>query len=127
MPDIQLNNIVTEDSRHEGADEDLGFYKDGVRRTLTDEQIAMFRHSEIQRLLAERRRQRDREEERQQKLERKKTGSTQQVQDRQQSVTFESDERVHARPGMPELSYDDAGAHQHTQKPTTFQWPKLGP
>ena len=31
--------------------DDLGYYDDGVRRTLTDEQIAIFRHSEIQRLL----------------------------------------------------------------------------
>lgn len=28
-------------------DDDLGYYPDGVKRTLTDEQIAMFRHSEI--------------------------------------------------------------------------------
>ncbi|KAH9840515.1 Protein of unknown function (DUF3807) [Teratosphaeria destructans] len=33
----------------------LGYYPDGVKRTLTDEQIAMFRHSEIQDLLRERR------------------------------------------------------------------------
>lgn len=31
--------------------DDLGYYPDGVKRTLTDEQIAMFRHSEISRLL----------------------------------------------------------------------------
>lgn len=34
-----------------GEDEDgLGYYPDGVKRTLTDEQIAMFRHSETQAL-----------------------------------------------------------------------------
>jgi hypothetical protein len=32
-------------------DRELGWYHDGVKRTLTDEQIAMFRHSEIHRLL----------------------------------------------------------------------------
>ncbi|KUI58148.1 hypothetical protein VP1G_05435 [Cytospora mali] len=32
-------------------DDGLGYYPDGVKRTLTDEQIAMFRHSEIQTLL----------------------------------------------------------------------------
>jgi hypothetical protein len=37
----------------------LGYYADGVKRTLTDEQIAMFRHSEIQTLLRERRRAED--------------------------------------------------------------------
>lgn len=36
-------------------EDDLGYYPDGVKRTLTDEQIAMFRHSEIQALLRERR------------------------------------------------------------------------
>ena len=35
-------------------DDGLGYYPDGVKRTLTDEQIAMFRHSEIYALLRER-------------------------------------------------------------------------
>lgn len=34
----------------------LGYYDDGVKRTLTDEQIAMFRHTEIETLLREKRR-----------------------------------------------------------------------
>jgi hypothetical protein len=38
------------------------FYPDGTHRTLTDEQIAMFRHSEIQRLLLVRDQRREREE-----------------------------------------------------------------
>ena len=38
-----------------GEDVDgLGYYPDGVKRTLTDEQIAMFRHSEIYSILRER-------------------------------------------------------------------------
>lgn len=32
-------------------DDGLGYYDDGVKRTLTDEQISIFRHSEIQALL----------------------------------------------------------------------------
>ena len=42
---------------HEDEDDgdDLGWYHDGVKRTLTDEQVAMFRHTEIQRLLQQRR------------------------------------------------------------------------
>ncbi|KAI7091141.1 hypothetical protein KC356_g897 [Hortaea werneckii] len=43
-------------------DEDLGFYPDGAKRTLTDEQIEMFRHSEIEQLLRERRLLEDEEE-----------------------------------------------------------------
>ena len=39
-------------------DDGLGYYPDGVRRTLTDEQIAIFRHTEIQTLLRERRKSR---------------------------------------------------------------------
>ena len=41
-------------TQHEDFDEDddeLGYYPDGVKRTLTDEQVAMFRHSEIYALL----------------------------------------------------------------------------
>lgn len=34
----------------------MGFYEDGAKRTLTDEQIAIFRHSEIQGLIRERNR-----------------------------------------------------------------------
>ena len=40
-------------------DDGLGYYSDGVKRTLTDEQVAMFRHSEIQALLRERRHEKD--------------------------------------------------------------------
>jgi hypothetical protein len=40
---------------HDDDDDKLGWYHDGVKRTLTDEQVAMFRHSEIQRLLQQRR------------------------------------------------------------------------
>lgn len=34
----------------EDEDDGLGYYPDGVKRTLTDEQIAIFRHSEIESL-----------------------------------------------------------------------------
>ncbi|CAN8101366.1 unnamed protein product [Discula destructiva] len=34
----------------EEDDDELGYYPDGAKRTLTDEQIAMFRHSELQAL-----------------------------------------------------------------------------
>jgi hypothetical protein len=39
----------------QAIDLDLAFYEDGNPRTLTDDQIAIFRHSEIQSLLSERR------------------------------------------------------------------------
>jgi hypothetical protein len=40
-------------------DDGLGYYEDGVKRTLTDEQIALFRHTEIQTILRERRLKRE--------------------------------------------------------------------
>lgn len=41
---------------YEADDDDgLGYYPDGVKRTLTDEQIALFRHSEIHTILRKRR------------------------------------------------------------------------
>ncbi|KLJ07701.1 hypothetical protein EMPG_16825 [Blastomyces silverae] len=36
-------------------DDDLGYYPDGTKRTLTDQQIEIFRHSEIQKLQREKR------------------------------------------------------------------------
>ncbi|PMD38106.1 hypothetical protein L207DRAFT_585020 [Hyaloscypha variabilis F] len=45
-----------EDETSENIEDDgLGYYEDGIKRTLTDEQIAIFRHSEIQALLRGRR------------------------------------------------------------------------
>ncbi|KAF8430620.1 hypothetical protein BGX38DRAFT_1231963 [Terfezia claveryi] len=41
-----------EEHEHEEEDDDLGYYPDGVKRTLTDAQIAIFRHSEIQEMLS---------------------------------------------------------------------------
>ena len=38
----------------EDEDDGLGYYHDGVKRTLTDDQIAMFRHSEIYSILRKR-------------------------------------------------------------------------
>lgn len=46
-----------------GEEEDLGYYEDGVKRTLSDEQVKIFRHSEIHALLRERQRLREEQEE----------------------------------------------------------------
>lgn len=48
-----FENTVDEPEFAEDYD-DLGYYPDGVKRTLTDEQIRMFRHSEVHSLLRER-------------------------------------------------------------------------
>lgn len=39
-----------EEEYYEEEDDGLGYYPDGVKRTLTDEQIAIFRHSELEAL-----------------------------------------------------------------------------
>ncbi|KAM0669943.1 hypothetical protein ACQRIU_000338 [Beauveria bassiana] len=44
-PEVISNYGKTEEYWEE--EDDLGYYDDGVKRTLTDEQIAIFRHSEI--------------------------------------------------------------------------------
>jgi hypothetical protein len=41
----------------------LGYYADGAKRTLTDDQVAIFRHSEIQTCLRERRQRQSKKEE----------------------------------------------------------------
>ena len=42
-------------------DDNLGYYPDGVKRTLTDEQIAIFRHSEVYKLIRQRELARERQ------------------------------------------------------------------
>jgi hypothetical protein len=44
-------------------DDELGWYGDGVKRTLTDEQIAMFRHTEFEQLMRKQRLQAEDEDE----------------------------------------------------------------
>ena len=44
---------------YEEEDDGLGYYADGTKRILTDEQIAMFRHSEIHAILRKRRTRRE--------------------------------------------------------------------
>lgn len=57
-------NPCISDAAEEYYEEDdgLGYYPDGAKRTLTDEQIAMFRHSEIQEMLRKQRSRREDEE-----------------------------------------------------------------
>ncbi|KAF2132697.1 hypothetical protein P153DRAFT_382316 [Dothidotthia symphoricarpi CBS 119687] len=59
-PEQLLHGVEAEAFEELYDEEDaLGYYPDGTKRTLTDEQIAMFRHSEIQAIIRERRRRRD--------------------------------------------------------------------
>ena len=60
-PEHILHGVENEPAEeyHEDEEGGLGYYEDGTPRTLTDEQIAMFRHSEIQAIIRKRRQQRD--------------------------------------------------------------------
>lgn len=53
---------AVENDHYDEEEADLGYYQDGVKRTLTDEQIEIFRHSEIHALLRKRQLEQDRAE-----------------------------------------------------------------
>ena len=48
------NDATTPAEAFQPEDDGLGYYPDGAKRTLTDDQIAMFRHSEIYSIMRER-------------------------------------------------------------------------
>ncbi|KAF5015560.1 hypothetical protein F66182_13064 [Fusarium sp. NRRL 66182] len=73
---VQSEPVGKEDDVYYEGEEDLGYYKDGTKRTLTDEQIAIFRHSEIHALLRERERLREEAEEQSDVEEINGTGDT---------------------------------------------------
>jgi hypothetical protein len=105
-------------------DDGLGYYEDGVKRTLTDEQIKMFRHSEIQRLLAERRTAREKDDSARQEVD-------DQAKTRHpfQSREWPSyDKPSKDQPIVDTLMYDEEPV---TQPPNAtpkkrFLWPTLG-
>lgn len=126
MPDLQPTYQPDQPLADLEDANDLGYYEDGVRRTLTDEQIAMFRHSEIQRLLAERRRKKGIEEDQQKRQARKRKVGNSQYQGMEATPSvFDHDATVHGRSDVQQLSYDDGGQSKKDQ-PKTFQWPLLG-
>jgi Protein of unknown function (DUF3807) len=100
---------------------DLGFYGDGVRRTLTDEQIKMFRHSEIQRLLRGRRNARRKREHDLRKREKNNQKNA------SRPPHFHADAAQHDAQ-IHILQYDDAPSDTikiHKQGESKFLWPVL--
>jgi len=102
----------------------LGYYSDGTRRTLTDEQIKMFRHSEIQRLLSERRTIKEKEERLKRRI------------DREQTIPGTSDRNKRRHKDDPRtnqvdtLPYDDVEESLETPQAVErtrkeFLWPQL--
>ncbi|KAH9220575.1 hypothetical protein DL95DRAFT_34774 [Leptodontidium sp. 2 PMI_412] len=84
----QFLGPIEEEYYEEEVDDGLGYYEDGVKRTLTDEQIAIFRHSEIEALLRERRHAAE-EKEHQERYETKETVFVKGVAQTQYSVLEE--------------------------------------
>jgi len=103
---------------------DLGYYEDGTKRTLTADQIAMFRHSEIQRLLRERRRALQTEEERQERRIRRE-----QKQERSTTSARRFDDEVlQNQDTVDVLMYEDdvASIPRTNAEKKAFLWPQLG-
>lgn len=49
-PTVQPASHADENGEYWEEEDGLGYYEDGVKRTLTDEQIEIFRHSELREL-----------------------------------------------------------------------------
>jgi hypothetical protein len=122
-------SLVTHQQTFEEVDEqddDLGYYADGEKRTLTDEQIKMFRHSEIRRLLAERRRGPEPEPEPVQQAQRGKKATR----PPNPARPFRWDDEPERDNDVNSLMYDEEPAESPAQKATDgkpkFLWPTLG-
>ncbi|UKZ90829.1 uncharacterized protein TrAFT101_005828 [Trichoderma asperellum] len=55
--EVSEDQLYEEWGEEEEEDDGLGYYEDGVKRTLTDEQIEIFRHSELRELERQREKQ----------------------------------------------------------------------
>jgi Protein of unknown function (DUF3807) len=105
----------------EEEEDELGYYPDGVKRTLTDEQIRMFRHSEIQRLLSERRQARNRKDDHDRRQRK-------QVKKIIRPTRFE-DDPTQLQNHVDTLMYDDQPEVEQVTSDNpagTFLWPKIG-
>lgn len=131
-PAQESDRVIHVNTKADTDADDLGYYEDGTRRTLSDEQIAMFRHSEIQRLLAERRRREDiAEDEKRRKVSRGadggyvRNGQAPSSKRETEYMRYDDDQTVHLRKDVGELSYEE-NADDKGKKPKTFNWPILG-
>ena len=102
----------------------LGYYEDGVKRTLTDEQIKLFRHSEIQRLLNERRAAREQEATR--KIKKEHGSSSPATREPRKRHFYDEPSRDH--PDVDVLMYSEQPETHSASSPAAkkFLWPILG-
>lgn len=102
-------------------DDHLGYYADGVKRTLTDEQVKMFRHSEIHRLLSQRKQRRKQEQEQHSPQDSHRFEGS-------RKRRFEDDDLPHPKQAET-LVYDEEANVSATEAGNgtkVFLWPKLG-
>lgn len=114
------SHVASQQFDEEGED-DLGSYPDGVKRTLTNEQIKLLRHSEIQRLLAERRLGKDGKSDEKPQHRKRITKPTR---------PFRFDDEPKRNGNVDVLMYDDeepaGGSVQKSGGERKFLWPTLG-
>jgi Protein of unknown function (DUF3807) len=121
FPGQKVPTISSASSQVEEEEDELGYYPDGVKRTLTDEQIRMFRHSEIQRLLSERRQARNRKDDHDRRQRK-------QVKKIIRPTRFE-DDPTQLQNHVDTLMYDDQPEVEQVTSDNpagTFLWPKIG-
>jgi hypothetical protein len=121
VPHLSLTSNQEEQEQDQQGDQELGCYPDGIKRTLTDDQVAMFRHSEIQRLLSERRQARANQEKEGRRQQRKPDGKA----FRPPRVDCEPVQQQH---NADTLVYDDETPVEQKQtdpKERKFLWPTL--
>ncbi|ODM19758.1 hypothetical protein SI65_04744 [Aspergillus cristatus] len=120
-----------EEEYYDDDGDDLGYYPDGVKRTLTDEQIRIFRHSEIHAILRERQLKQEKAEF--EKSDEQAQGQTQTVNAKRKREDEDNDEggskrvgskqaesaRAGVGSGSTALHYDDEQEPREVQRPTT--------
>ncbi|KAL6704738.1 hypothetical protein ACN47E_007659 [Coniothyrium glycines] len=115
---ISAGADLVEENYDEG-DDGLGYYANGAKRTLTDEQIAIFRHTEIQTILRKRRLKRE-------EGELSAAGDTQ----AEAPALADNGESMSAAPtpsdnvSTPNLGNPEEGPLGATEKPRVQQWTK---
>ncbi|EXJ86980.1 hypothetical protein A1O3_03937 [Capronia epimyces CBS 606.96] len=125
-PHIPEEVEIDQNNPSDGGD-GLGYYEDGAKRTLTDEQIEMFRHSEIQRLLNERRVTREKEKKEEKRRLRKERGTERPGAVERRKRRFD-DQPDSVQTNIDTLMYDDVQDHnaESDRASKNFMWPKIG-
>ena len=134
FPNQNPLDLVPSGNMVQNDEEGQQYYEDGVKRTLTDEQIAMFRHSEIQKLKRNRRRKLRKLQpskhvnpniDRQDEVQRKdmQLANSQREPERREigkpsTDSFDQNNVV--------LRYDEVENTATSSSSITFHWPKLG-